>query len=246
MTPRPTILTIHAVDTAGDEGIVADATAIADLRCRCVQVVTSVLCQVPSGRVSLDALPLPLVAEQFEATAAQARPAAARTGIFGDPIQVEMAATLLRQSGAREVVVAPVGRVAGAPVLDDAVMKATWRLLVPLARLLLIRASDLPALGWEKAHDLGGLERAAAGLRAQGAAAVLVAGGGWPGRVVDVLDEGGKVSVFDASRIRAARIPGVAGSHAAVLAAFLGLGESLPRAVDAAQRYVGMRLGRGW
>jgi hydroxymethylpyrimidine/phosphomethylpyrimidine kinase len=245
LSEDPVVLTVHAVDTRGEEGVTADSGVLLELRCRPVQVVTSVLVATASGVGALEGLSPSLVAEQFESLAGSARPAAARTGILRDALQVELVATLLEECGVKSIVVAPVARVGGTRVLDDATVEAMRRLLFPLATVVLVRAGDLPIVTGEKGRDLDGLERGARTLREQGARAALVAGAAWGGRVVDVLDDGGPVAVFDASRVQAPRMTGVGGIHAAALTAFVARGETLKRAVDAAQRHVALRLERG-
>jgi hydroxymethylpyrimidine/phosphomethylpyrimidine kinase len=244
LSAEPVVLTVHAVDTLGDEGVTADAAALSELGCRAVQVVTSVLVAGPSGVIALEGLSPSLVAEQFESLAETARPAAARTGIVRDALQVEMVATLLRECGVGAIVVAPVVRIEGTRILDDATLAATRRLLFPLASVVLVRAADLPVVAGEKWRDLDGIKRAAGTLRGQGARAVLVSGAAWGGRVLDVLDDGGPVAVFDASRVVAPRVVGIGGIHAAAIAAFLARGETPKRAADAAQRYIADRLQR--
>ncbi len=244
MSAEPVVLTIHAVDTQGDEGVTADAAALSDLHCRAVQVVTSVLVATPSGVGALEGLSLSLVAEQFESIAETARPRAARTGILRDALQVELVATLIRQCGVGPVVVAPVVRVGGTRILDDSTLEAMRRLLFPLAEVLLVRAGDLPLLAGERGRDLEAIKRGASLLRQQGARSVLVAGAASGSRVLDLLDDGGPVAVFDAPRIAAPRLAGLGGVHAIALTAFLARGETLRRAVDASQRYIAFRLQR--
>jgi hydroxymethylpyrimidine/phosphomethylpyrimidine kinase len=244
LSEDPVVLTVHAVDTHGEEGVTADSGVLVELHCRPVQVVTSVLAATPSGVGALEGLSPSLVAEQFESLAVVARPAAARTGILRDALQVELVATLLRECGVGTIVVAPVARLGGTRILDDATLEATQRLLFPLATVVLVRAGDLPIMTGEKGRDFEGIVRGARALRGQGARAALVAGAAWGGRVLDVLDDGGPVAVFDASRLVAPRVAGIGGIHAAALAAFLARGESLKRAVDAAQRHVASRLQR--
>ncbi|MBZ5639653.1 MAG: hydroxymethylpyrimidine/phosphomethylpyrimidine kinase [Acidobacteriia bacterium] len=244
MSVDPVVLTVHAVDTLGEEGVTADAAALTELHCRPVQVVTSILVASQERVGALEGLSLSLVAEQFESLAERARPRAARIGILRDALQVELVATLLRECGVASVVVAPIVRIGGARILDDATIEAMRRLLFPLAAVVLVRAGDLPVMAGERGRELEGIKRGAAALRAQGARAALVAGAAWGDRVLDVLDDGGPVAVFDASRILAPRVAGAGGVHAAALAGYLARGESLRRAVDASQRYVALRLQR--
>jgi hydroxymethylpyrimidine/phosphomethylpyrimidine kinase len=244
LSAEPVVLTVHAVDTHGDEGVTADGAAFAELRCRTAQVVTAVLVAGPGGVGALEGLSLSLVASQFESLAGGPRPAAARIGILRDPLQVELVATLLGECGIGTLVVAPVVRVAGTRILDEATLDAVRRLLFPAATVVLARAGDLSILTGENGRDFDGVRRGAAVLRAQGARAALVAGGGSATRVVDLLDDGGRAAIYDAPRVAAPHVAGLAGAHAAALTAFLARGETPRRAVDAAQRYIALRLGR--
>jgi hypothetical protein len=63
--------------------------------------------------------------------------------------------------------------------------------------------------------------------------------------VLDVLDEGGGVSVVDASRVAAPPLAGLSGAHAAALTGHLARGLPIAAAAAAAQRTVALRLQRG-
>jgi hydroxymethylpyrimidine/phosphomethylpyrimidine kinase len=241
----PALLSIHAVDTLGEEGILADAAVCAELGVRPVVVATSTLVMGSSGAQALEPLSLSLVAEQFASCMLHARPTVARVGVLRGARQVELVAALLGESPVRDVVVAPVLRVGGTTILDDETRDALRRHLLPLARLLVVRASDVGTLTGVDVDDAESLQPAAERLRAQGAGSVLIVGVTARGRVLDVLDEEGRLALFDASRVAAPRIPGLAGAHAAALSCHLAHGRSLREGVDAAQRYVATRLQRG-
>jgi len=220
LSAEPVVLTVHAVDTHGEEGVTADAATFADLECRAVQVVTSVLVASAAGPRRSRACRSRWSRSSSSRWPRRPRPAAARTGILRDPLQVDLVATLLRECGAGSIVVAPVARVGATRILDDATWEATRRALFPLATVVLVRAGDLPILAGERGRDLEGVKRGAAALRSQGPGR-RSSRGAWGGRVLDVLDDGGPVAVFDASRLLAPRVAGVGGIHAAALAAFL-------------------------
>ncbi len=245
MSGIPTVLTIHAADPGGGEGILSDAATLLDLGCRAATVTTGFLLSLRRGGSVFEPLPLPLVVEQLEEAIAAASPASARVGVLKGAAHVEAVAAFLRDRGVRDVVVAPVPRAGGARILDGETLDAMRRELFPLARVVVVRASDLATLSGERSADLPGLERGARELRARGARAALVSGGVRDERIVDLLDDGGSVAVLDAPRISAPRVPGVAGAHPAAVAAFLARGETLLRAADAAQRHVALRLDRG-
>ena len=244
MRGRPAVLSIHAVDTLGEEGVLVDAAVCTEMECRPVSVVTSILATGQKGLEVLEGLSLALVAQQFESLIGVCRPQAARTGILRDARQVELVAGLLRQFGIHDLVVAPIDRVLGVRILDKPAVEAARRFLFPLARVVVLRAVDAPTFVGESMEDIDGMRRAASAVRAQGAKAVLVAGASWRGRVVDVLDENGHVSVFDSQRGIAPPAEMLSGAHAAALVAHLARGAPLARAVDAALRYVALRLQR--
>lgn len=239
------VLTLNAVDGLGREGVLVDAPVAAELGCRPVCVVTTLMAARADRVEALESVPLALVGLQLETALATVRPAAVRTGIFRDAEQIEFVAGMLRDLAAPGLVVAPVARACGTRILFDDAAEATRRSLFPLARVVIVRASEAAIFAGEPARDLDQMKAAAARVRESGAPAVLVVGLTWRGRVLDVLDDGGVVTIFDASRIVAPRVDGLAGAHAMALASHLARGTALDRAVDAAQRYVAFRLQRG-
>lgn len=244
MSRGPAVLSIHAVDGLAEEGVLADAAVCAELHCRPVSVVASVLVTRDGQIDAMESLSLGLVAQQLESVLASCRPAAARTGLLADPRQIELVAELIETYGLPDPVVAPVLRVAGVRVVGDEALGALRRFHFPLARVLIARAGDLEILVGHPAPDVESLKSAAAALRGQGARAVIISGATWRGRVIDLLDDDGRVSLFDSSRVNAPRIGGLSGAHAAALTAHLARGQSLVQSADAAQRYVSFRLQR--
>ncbi|HEX5042973.1 MAG TPA: bifunctional hydroxymethylpyrimidine kinase/phosphomethylpyrimidine kinase [Candidatus Polarisedimenticolaceae bacterium] len=243
MADIPAVLTLHAVDTAAEEGVVVDAAVLGELGCRPLQVITAVLAAGAHGPHALEGLSPALVAQQFEAVLEIARPRAVRVGLLRTPEQVRLLAELLRTYHLDGLVLAPPRRLHRTEVQDAATREAIAMHLEPLCRVCVVRACDL-AEG-NGAPELPVLRAAAAALRSRGARAVLIAGAGWHGRIVDLLDEEGAESVLDTARVCAPRIAGLASAHAAALAAHLAHGRPLLQAAEAAQRYVAQRLQRG-
>jgi hydroxymethylpyrimidine/phosphomethylpyrimidine kinase len=237
VSPQPLVVSANALDTGSREGFVADAAVFAELDCRAVCVATSVLSREP--------LPLDLVARQLEAVPPMGPVAAVRVGFVVGHAQVELIAGFARRVAPETTVVAPPVHIGTTPVLDVATRDALRSELFPVARVVVARAADCAFLAGAEAADLDGLRDAAKRLRDLGARAAVVAGLVVRGRVIDLVDDGGGVAVLDTSRIQAPRIAGLAGAHAAALTAHLARGLPLPRAAEAAQRYVGFRLQRG-
>jgi len=245
LSDAPAVLTLHAVDTAAEEGVVVDAAVLGELGCRPLQVVTAVLASGAHGPHALEALSPALVAQQFEAALEIARPRAVRVGILRTPEQVRLLAELLRTYHLDGLVLAPPRRLHRTEVQDAATREAIAVHLEPICRVCVVRAADLLGAEGNGTAELPALRAAAAALRAGGARAVLVAGAAWHGRIVDLLDEEGAETVLDTARVCAPRIAGLASAHAAALAAHLAHGRSLLQAAEAAQRYVAQRLQRG-
>jgi hydroxymethylpyrimidine/phosphomethylpyrimidine kinase len=237
MSATPLVVSVHALDVGGGDGFVADAAVFAELECRAACVATSVLVPEP--------LPLDVLSRELDATLRLGPALAARIGFVGGPAHVELVAAYVRQLGPSATVVASPVHIGGSLNLDAPTLEAIRRHLFPAARVVVTRAADVAALSGREVEDLEGLRDAAQRLRDQGAKAVVIAGLLVRGRVLDLLNDDGNVLLLDTARIQAPRVPGLAGAHAAALAAHLARGLPLADAVAAAQRYIGFRLLRG-
>lgn len=221
MSAPPLVLTIGALHGRAEDGILADAAVIAELDGACACVATAL---VTAPGTPPEPLSRRHLLQQLSA-ALEDVPRATRIGFLPSARDAEEVASRLRARAPERVVLAP--------ELPDEGRAA----LLPLAAVIVVRAAE--------DRDLDSARRTAARLRDEGARAVLVTGATLPGRIVDYLDEGGRITAFDTSRLIAARIPGISGSHATALTAHLARGESLTGAAEAAQRYVALRLRRG-
>lgn len=229
MSAMPSAVSIHALDAGGGEGLIADAAVFAELDCRAVCVATSVVASLP--------LSAPTLAAQLEA-AGREPVGAVRVGFLRGAEQVELAVEFARKA-------APEATVVSWGASDPETQAQVERALVPAARVVVARASAMSLRGGRAVTDLPGLKSAVKELRDRGARAAIVAGLSARGRVMDLLDDGGAVVLFDTTRIQASRVDGLAGAHAAALAAHLARGLALASAAEAAQRYIGFRLRRG-
>lgn len=237
MSAGPLVVSAHALDTGGGEGLVADAAVFSELDCRVACVATSV--------VSHEPLPLDVLSRQLEAAQQGGAVGSARVGFVSGAAQVELIAGFVRRIAPSTTVVAPPVRKGTSPLIDTETQAAIRRHLYPVARVVVVRAADLASLADRTVDDFDALRGAALQLREQGARAVVLAGWLVRGRVIDLLDDDGQVVLLDTPRIQVPRIPGLAGAYAAALAAHLARGLPLSLAVEAAQRYIGFRLVRG-
>lgn len=243
MSPLPAVVSATSIDPAGVEGIAADAVVLDEVGCRALAVPTAIFGAAEGREGIFEGVPAGWLARIWPLVAAE-HPAAVRLGILRDAEQAREIAGLLRLHGAPQVVLAPVVRAAGRRLLDDAAIAAWRERLFPLAHVLVVRAGDLAVFAGAHDDDPQGAVEAAKRVAEQGVRAVLVTGVVRQSRILDLLVEDGEVAAFDAPRLHAPRLDGLAAAHAAALAGALARGESLPRAALAAQRYVGLRLQR--
>jgi hydroxymethylpyrimidine kinase/phosphomethylpyrimidine kinase len=87
-------------------------------------------------------------------------------------------------------------------------------------------------------RDRGAMVEAARLIRSMGARAVLVKGGHLEGRALDVLDEEGEVTYFDAERVETTSTHGTGCTLAAAIASCLARGYNVKDSVALAKRYV--------
>lgn len=245
MNGSPGIVTVHAVDLAGEEGIVADAGIFDELGCRALPALTALVSARENDLALVESMAPELLGRQLREISRHERPTVVRTGIFASAGQVETLAAWLGETPPAALVVAPQARLERPAGEARAVLEAVRAALYPRARVVVVRATDTKTLVGGELSGIDGLRAATAAIRAQGARSVLVAGVFERGRVVDFLDDDGHEAFSDAARIAAARIGGLAGAHVAALAAHLARGTALVGAMEAAQRYVAMRLHRG-
>ena len=244
MIARPVVLAVGAVTPAAGDGIVGDAAVLHELDCRAVPIATSFLGRV-AGRPLAEPVPEELLQRQIAAALAGARPEGARIGLLLDPGQVALVAGAVERAVPDVAVYAPVLSMQGETLVDARTLDAARRELYGRARVVVIRAKDALRLTGVEVSGFDTLREAAEAMRRLGARAVIVAGFQAHERVADVVNDAGTVTLFDAPRIQAAHVEGIAGAYATAVAGHLARGVAPGRAAEAAQRYVAMRLMRG-
>lgn len=245
MSVAPSVASFQAVHAGGEEGLTTDIRVCDDLDCRLVPVATAVIAAGIDGVASIAKAPDSWL-EQFAAEiTAPRRPAASRIAFVADRAQAGSVRRLIEARSLPWVVCALETRQGGEAALDAGSLSEVSDELFPVADVVIVRAGDLELYGGGAPDDVDGAKRLAKRLRERSARRVLVAGLGWRGRVLDLIDDEGLVTVLDAPRMAAARVPGIAGAHAMALACHVARGAVFTEAAAAAQRYIALRLQRG-
>lgn len=248
----PVALTVAGFDPSGGAGVVADIKTFTAFGCFATAAVTSLTFQNTTGVFGA-------AHQTAEAVRAQVLPvvedfavAGWKTGMLPTREVIAEVARLARETNLPAPVVDPVVRsTSGYDLIDDDALAALKRELLPLARLLTPNVPEAERLTGLRVRGEEEMRRAAECLREMGARAVLVKGGHLTGEALDLLDDGGRVTLFRAPRIETTSTHGTGCTLAAAVAACLALGLPLEESVGAAKRFVteairqAPRLGHG-
>lgn len=247
------VLTIAGSDSGAGAGIQADLKTIHANGGYGLVAITAVTAQ--NTRAVESSLPLPpeIVRRQLAAVFGDFDVSAVKTGMLATAEIVAAVAADLAGRRVANLVVDPVMiSTSGFALLDDAAVATLRTRLLPLARVCTPNRHEAEALSGVRIANLADAREAARRIREQGARAVLVKGGHFDDRqVVDLLLDGDEVATFAAERIDRRSTHGTGCVLSAALATWLARGETLPRAVELAKRFVteairhGLAVGQG-
>jgi hydroxymethylpyrimidine kinase/phosphomethylpyrimidine kinase len=249
----PVVLTIAGFDPSGGAGIVADVKTITAFGCFAAAAITSLTYQNTTGVFGASHQTAETVRAQVLPVIEDFRIAGAKTGMLPTREIIEEVARLFRETKLPAPVVDPVVRsTSGYDLIDDAALDALKRELMPLARVVTPNIPEAERITGMTIGDADAMVEAARAIREMGARAVLVKGGHLAGgKALDVLDEEGEVTYFDAERIETTSTHGTGCTLAAAIASCLARGHNVEDSVALAKRFVteairrAPRLGHG-
>ena len=248
----PVVLTVAGFDPSGGAGIVADVKTITAFGCFAAAAVTSLTYQNTEGVYGASHQTAETVRAQVLPVVEDFTVDGAKTGMLPTREVIEEVARLFRETNLPAPVVDPVVRsTSGYDLIDDAALDALKRELLPLARVVTPNIPEAERITGMSIRDGEAMAEAARLIRSMGARAVLVKGGHLSGRALDVLDEEGEVTYFDAERIETTSTHGTGCTLAAAIASCLARGHNVEDSVALAKRFVteairsAPRLGRG-
>jgi hydroxymethylpyrimidine kinase/phosphomethylpyrimidine kinase len=235
----PVVLTVAGFDPSGGAGIVADVKTITAFGCFAAAAVTSLTYQNTTGVFGASHQTAEAVRAQVLPVVEDFRVAGAKTGMLPTREVIAEVARLFREAELPAPVVDPVVRsTSGYDLIDAAALDALKRELLPVARVVTPNIPEAERITGMSIRDRGAMAEAARAIRAMGARAVLVKGGHLEGRALDVLDEEGEVTYFDAERVETTSTHGTGCTLAAAIASCLARGRNVADSVALAKRYV--------
>jgi hydroxymethylpyrimidine kinase/phosphomethylpyrimidine kinase len=250
--PLPVALTIAGFDPSGGAGVVADIKTFTAFNCFAVAAITSLTFQNTTGVFGAAHQTAETVRAQVMPIIHDFSVASAKTGMLPTREIIAEVARLFLETELPAPVVDPVIRsTSGYDLIDDDALNALVKKLMPLARLVTPNIPEAERITGLTIGDEEGMRRAASVMREMGARAVLVKGGhmkekaegigrkaeGAPS-ATDLLDDEGRVTLFRGEWIETTSTHGTGCTLSAAIAACLGHGLSLEKAVETAKRFV--------
>ena len=171
-------LTIGGSDSGGGAGIQADLKTFTALKVHGCSALSCVTAQNTRGVSRVDALPPESLTAQIEAVLSDLPVAALKTGMLLNRGLIEATARALAPLAIPKLIDPVMVSRAGAVLLEPEAIQAYCDQLLPLADLLTPNLHEAQLLSGLSIASAADVERAAAVLREQGVAAVLVKGGG--------------------------------------------------------------------
>lgn len=234
-----TVLVVAGVDTGGGAGIAADLATIVAYRHHGAPVVASITAQNTVGIQAVYDLPGEFVARQIESVVTDIEVHAVKIGMLGTARSVEMVASQIEKHELPNVVLDPVLRATtGAPLLEKAGIAAMKSVLLPRVLVVTPNMDEAAALAGVDVDDIESMKEAARRIHALGPRHVVVTGGHLASRAIDVLYDGARFAVYDATRIASSGTHGIGCTFATAVACQLARGDAVEDAVGGAKRYV--------
>jgi hydroxymethylpyrimidine/phosphomethylpyrimidine kinase len=253
----PVALTIAGFDPSGGAGVVADIKTFTAFDCFAVAAVTSLTFQNTTGVFGAAHQTAETVRSQVLPVIEDFNVACAKTGMLPTREVIAEVARLFRETTLPAPVVDPVVRsTSGYDLIDDEALAALIRELMPLAHVVTPNIPEAERITGLKIEDEEGMRRAARAMREMGARAVLVKGGHLKNRdeggglmdeagrnenvptALDLLDDDGSVTLFRGEWIETTSTHGTGCTLSAAIAACMGRGLRLEKAIEAAKRFV--------
>jgi len=239
------VLTIAGSDSIGGAGIQADLKTFSALGCYGASVITAVTAQNTTAVTGIHALPPEFVQQQIEAVFSDITVDAVKIGMLANDAITEAVAQQLSVRKVKNIVVDPVMvSTSGAELLRSNAIDLLKEKFFPLSTIVTPNIPEAEALTGLPIKNKSDMENAATTILSLGANAVLLKGGHLEGpKCSDCLclsDTQGKPKMIwlESKKIDTKNTHGTGCTLSSAIAAYLGKGYSLERAVKEAHAYV--------
>ena len=235
------VLSIAGSDSGGGAGIQADLKTFSALGCYGMTAITALTAQNTQGVRAIHGVPPDMLRAQIDAVVEDIGVDAVKIGMLHSPEVVAVVADALRRHHLPHVVLDPVMvATSGDRLMADETVQVLVRELFPLATVVTPNLDEAALLLGRPIPGIEAGDDAARALLALGAPAVLLKGGHLPGdEVVDVLALPDRtLQHLRSPRIATHNGHGTGCTLSSAIAAYLALGQALPKAVALARAYI--------
>lgn len=238
----PVVMTIAGSDSGGGAGIQADLKTFAAHGVFGTSAITAITAQNTLDVVSIAEVPVEVISDQIDVVAQDIGIDVVKTGMLSSTEIIECVTAAIERNQLAPTVVDPVMVAAsGAHLLQEEAVDAMRERIVPMATVLTPNIPEAEVLVDQDIATIEDMITAGKSLREMGADAVVVKGGHLDTRddaLVDVLVDSDGVSEFRSMRVESSNLHGTGCTFASAIASRLALGDSVPTAVQSAQRFV--------
>jgi len=240
MRKIPCVLTIAGSDSGGGAGIQADLKTFSALGVYGTTAITALTAQNTKGVKEIFPLPANFVKKQIETILDDIDIEIAKTGMLYSSEIMQVVAETAEKYGLK-LVVDPVFRAgSGDSLIREEDKKALLRLVIPKAYILIPNKFEAEDIAGIRIKSVDEMERAAEKIADLGVKAVIIKGGHLNEQsktVTDILYYNGEFRTFTKPRI-AVKPHGGGCSFSSAIAAYLAHGNSIPQAVDKAEKFI--------
>ncbi|MGL4852022.1 MAG: bifunctional hydroxymethylpyrimidine kinase/phosphomethylpyrimidine kinase [Phocaeicola sp.] len=236
------ILSIAGSDSSGGAGIQADLKTIAALGAYGATAITALTAQNTTGVKSIYPIPASFLSAQIEAVMEDIHPVAIKIGMINDTNIIEAIVQAIDKYRPKYIVFDPVMvATSGHRLVEDSAIQALQNELIPRCTLITPNLREAEVLCKRKIESLEEMKAAANYLAKLTNTSVLLKGGHLTGEIMyDVLQTVNRKEpyIFTAEHIDSPNTHGTGCTLSSAIATYLGIGESLPSAVEKAKIFV--------
>jgi hydroxymethylpyrimidine kinase/phosphomethylpyrimidine kinase len=231
------ILVIAGSDSCGGAGIQADVKTSARLGAHATTAITAITAQNSLGITAVHKVHASFISKQVETIIDDLMPSAVKVGMLYTTAAVREVARLIKRHNLKHVVVDPVFRAStGMELLDPGAISVMKDVLFPLTGVVTPNLDEAGILAGKKVDGVEEMVMAAKIIKQFGPD-VVITGGHFEDRCVDLVFDGKDVHQFWGSKIYTQHTHGSGCVFSTALAVFLAEGKSLVKAAEMAHDF---------
>ena len=237
-----TVLSIAGSDCSGGAGIQADIKTISALGCYAASIVTAVTVQNTCGVKNVYPVPAQIVKEQIQAVTEDMQIDALKIGMVTDGGVIAVIADFLSCNRLPAVFDPVLVSSSGYPLVRPEALQIMRDRLIPHCTLVTPNLPEAEILSGIPIRDMEDMANAGRHILTCGCRSVLIKGGHLEGSdMTDVLVCGNTsedIHRYHSARINSANTHGTGCTLSSAIAAYIGQGVSLPKAVGLGKEYL--------